>query len=177
MFDVLKADLLRNGGNTKGKILAVAFRGAQALQRLGRRNILLRIATLPGVALYKILVDYVHGTYLPPSTRVGPGFVIFHGCGLVINEHAVIGENVTVRHGVTIGARSDVGDDCPVIGNGVDIGLGAIIIGPIHIGDDAVIGAGAVVVKDVPAGAVVAGNPARIIRLREAAGPAPAAIG
>lgn len=162
MIEELKADLRRNGTNTKGKIIAIAFRTAQAAWRAGRGRPLVRIAVLPVLALYKFVVDYVFGTYLPPSTQIGPGFVVFHGYALVVNEKSVIGENVTVRHCVTIGGRSGP-DDCPRIGNGVDIGVGALIIGPIQIGDNAIIGAGAVVLKDVPAGAVVVGNPARIL--------------
>jgi serine O-acetyltransferase/putative colanic acid biosynthesis acetyltransferase WcaB len=87
---------------------------------------------------------------------------VYHGAGIVINGRTVLGDDVAIRQNVTIGnARS--GGPCPVIGDRVELGAGAIVIGGISIGDDARIGAGAVVTKDVPAGATAVGNPARIV--------------
>jgi serine O-acetyltransferase len=75
----------------------------------------------------------------------------------------VIGENCRIAHGVTIGGRSGH-YEVPVIGNNVTVGVGAVVLGPIKVGDHAIIGANAVVIHDVPAHAVVAGVPARIIK-------------
>ena len=91
----------------------------------------------------------------------GGGFVIFHPNGVLINSHVSVGKNFTIRAGSKIGEK---GGRIPTIGDNVNIGINASIIGNITIGDNVVIGAGAVVVKDVPSGAVVAGNPAKIIK-------------
>ena len=118
-------------------------------------------------AIYQFFVEYFLGVELPWDTRVGPGLQLHHGTGLVVNHSTVIGRNCTLRHCTTIGnkQRADGSfSDSPVIGNDVDIGSNSVILGAIRIGDGAVIGAGSVVVKDVPAGCVVAGNPAKIIR-------------
>ena len=83
--------------------------------------------------------------------------------GIVIHRRVVIGDNCEIAQHVTIGGRSGHAD-VPVIGNQVFIGAGAKVLGPIRIGDGAIIGANAVVLKDVPPLAVVAGVPARIIK-------------
>ena len=82
----------------------------------------------------------------------------------MINSATQIGDNVQLRHGVTLGEKEEAGVlYAPVIGNNVSIGASAIILGRVKVGDNAVIGAGAVVVQDVPADATVAGNPAKLI--------------
>ncbi len=120
-----------------------------------------RVATIA----YRIVVDWVMGIDLPPEVQVGPGLAIFHGTGLVVHSSTVIGSDVLLRHGVTLGALGEGASESngPRIGDRVRIGAGAIVLGPIHVGHDAVIGAGAVVVHDVPAGATVVGNPARVV--------------
>ena len=89
-----------------------------------------------------------------------------HPIGIVINKNAKIGKNCTIWQNVTIGDgfRDKNGSRYPIIGDNVEIFANAVIIGGITIGDNAVIGAGSVVVHDVPANAIVAGNPAKIIR-------------
>ena len=84
-----------------------------------------------------------------------------------IHPRAVIGPGCHIGHGVTIGGRKGI-ETVPVLGRGVAVGCGATILGPINIGDGAMIGAGAVVIHDVPAGATVAGVPARIIKEKAA---------
>jgi len=93
-----------------------------------------------------------------------PRYIIHHRMGVVIGETAEIGDDVTLYHGVTLGGTSwRHGKRHPTLGNGVVVGAGAKILGPITIGDGAKIGSNAVVVKNVPAGATAAGIPARIL--------------
>ncbi|MGO8756099.1 MAG: serine O-acetyltransferase [Gallionellaceae bacterium] len=104
------------------------------------------------------------GIEIHPGATIGRRFFIDHGMGVVIGETAEIGDDVTLYHGVTLGGTSwKEGKRHPTLGNGVIVGAGAKILGPIHIGDNAKIGSNAVVVKDVPAGATAAGIPARVL--------------
>jgi serine O-acetyltransferase len=102
---------------------------------------------------------------LPPSVRLGKGVLLgYSGLGTVVHARAVIGDRVAIGSGVTIGGRSGL-RDVPVIEDDVDIGTGAKILGPIRIGRGSVIGANAVVIRDVPPDAVVAGVPAKVLRI------------
>ena len=104
------------------------------------------------------------GIEIHPGATIGRRFFIDHGMGVVIGETAEIGDDVTLYHGVTLGGTSwKEGKRHPTLGNGVVVGAGAKILGPITIGDGAKIGSNAVVVKDVPAGSTAAGIPARIL--------------
>ncbi len=112
------------------------------------------------------------GIEIHPGATIGRRFFIDHGMGVVIGETAEIGDDVTLYHGVTLGGTSwKEGKRHPTLGNGVIVGAGAKILGPIHVGNSAKIGSNAVVVKDVPAGATAAGIPARILdEAKKAAG-------
>lgn len=97
------------------------------------------------------------------GAEFGPGFVLVHSTGVVINGQVRGGQHVYIEHQVTIGAERR---QSPILGNHVFIGAGAKIVGAVHIGDEARIGANAVVVDDIPAGATAVGIPAKVVRQR-----------
>ena len=102
------------------------------------------------------------GIEIHPGAKIGKGFFIDHGMGVVIGETCEIGDNVLLYQGVTLGGTGKgTGKRHPTIGNNVMIGSGAKVLGPVVIGDNAKIGAGSVVVKDVPAHTTAVGVPAR----------------
>lgn len=106
---------------------------------------------------------FLTGIEIHPGARIGPGFFIDHGMGVVIGETAEIGADVTLYHGVTLGGVNwQKGKRHPTIGDYVVIGAGAKVLGPITIGDHTRIGANSVVVKDTPPESVVVGVPGRV---------------
>lgn len=167
LLSLLRADLAAHHGDWT----AQGF-WALAVHRFGAWRYGIRFAPARKAAslLYKFLfklVQIVAGIELPCEAPVGRGTRIDHFGGVIVSGHASIGENCVLRQGVTIGLRRVDDPVAPSIGNGVDIGAGAKLLGPIMIGDGAVIGANAVVLTDVPAGAVAVGVPARILPRRE----------
>ena len=103
------------------------------------------------------------GVEIHPGATIGRRFFIDHGMGVVIGETAVIGDDVTLYHGVTLGGTSwNKGKRHPTLEDGVVVGAGAQILGPITIGARAKVGSNAVVVKNVPPGTTAVGNPARV---------------
>jgi serine O-acetyltransferase len=107
------------------------------------------------------------GIEIHPGAKIGEGFFIDHGMGVVIGETAEIGDNVLIYQGVTLGGTSHQKvKRHPTLGNNVVVGVGAKIIGAITIGDDTKIGAGSVVVSSVPSHATVVGIPGRVVAIR-----------
>ncbi|MFC4157844.1 serine O-acetyltransferase [Chitinimonas lacunae] len=119
------------------------------------------------------LARWLTGIEIHPGATIGRRVFIDHGMGIVVGETAVIGDDCTLYHGVTLGGTSwNKGKRHPTLGRGVIVGAGAKILGPITVHDGAKVGSNAVVVKDVPPGATAVGIPARIVtddraRLRE----------
>ncbi len=110
------------------------------------------------------LSRFLTGIEIHPGARIGKRFFIDHGMGVVIGETSEIGDDCSIYHGVTLGGTTwQKGKRHPTLGNGVIIGAGAKILGPIIIGAGSRIGSNAVVVKDVPAGATVVGVPGHIV--------------
>lgn len=106
----------------------------------------------------------VFQTDINPAARIGRGIFLDHATGLVVGDTAVIGDNVSILHGVTLGGTGKEGSDRhPKIGNGVLIGAGAKILGNIHIGHCSRVAAGSVVLKAVPPKSTVAGVPAKVV--------------
>jgi serine O-acetyltransferase len=111
------------------------------------------------------LMRSLTGIEIHPGATIGPRFFIDHGMGIVIGETAEIGADVTLYHGVTLGGTSwQKGKRHPTLGNGVVVGAGAKILGPITVGDNSRIGANAVVVKPVPPDSLVVGVPGEIVK-------------
>jgi len=107
---------------------------------------------------------WLTGIEIHPSVRIGTGFFIDHGMGVVIGETAEIGDYVTLFQGVTLGGTGkERGKRHPTLGRNVVIGAGAKVLGPLLVGDGAKIGSNAVVVRDVPAEATAVGIPARLV--------------
>ena len=128
-----------------------------------------RIVRMPFSFLYELLkflsISWL-GTELPCEVVLGRRTVIEHIGGIVISGDAVFGDDCTLRNGVTVGLRNKGVRGAPHLGDRVDIGAGAKLIGPIHIGNDVAIGANAVVLTDVPANSLAVGIPARILPRR-----------
>jgi serine O-acetyltransferase len=167
MFDNIRHDLKAHGGDWG----AQGF-WALTVYRFGRWRYRVRPALLRKLLslLYKILFKFVQiitGIELPCEAEIGRNFVIDHFGGIVVSGYAKFGDNCRIRNGVVVGLRRIDEPIAPVIGNDVDIGAGAKILGPISIGNNVAIGANAVVIADVPDNCVAAGVPA-VIKPRRA---------
>ena len=165
MFDRLREDLRAHGGDwTRPGFRAIVT------YRFGnwRMSIKPKLLRAPFSLLYRFMSIHcrnVYGIEIPYSCELGRHVVIEHQGAIVIHGGAVIGDGCIIRQGVTLGNRSlDAPLDAPTLGKRVNVGAGAKLLGKITVGDDAVIGANAVVINDVPARAVVVGIPARVVR-------------
>lgn len=166
MIDNIRADVTAVKGNYRCKVIIVSYRVAHLFSGLRRRGVFWGAISSPVLVAYRFLTEWVLQYEIPAATEIGPGIVLDHGYGIVINKNSVIGDRVRIKHGVTIGCKTN--DDgtqgpSPVIGSNVDIGANACIIGDIRVGCNVKVGAGAVVIKDVPNNSIVVGNPGRII--------------
>ena len=111
------------------------------------------------------LARFLTGIEIHPGAQIGKRLMIDHGSGVVIGETCIIGDDCTLYQGVTLGGTGkDTGKRHPTLGNNVMVGAGAKVLGPFKIGDGAKIAAGAVVLKEVPAGATAVGIPAKVVR-------------
>lgn len=130
--------------------------------RYGIGNRALRLPFSMAYKLLKVLSEILTGIELPCEAKLGKRFRIDHFGGIVVSGDAVFGDDCVIRNGVTVGLRHTGERGAPVIGNRVDIGAGAKVLGSIRIGDDVAIGANAVVITDVPSNSIAVGVPARI---------------
>ncbi len=117
--------------------------------------------------LIRFIIRVIFSCDIPYKCEIGSGTTFPHDAlGVVIHPNAVIGHKCKILHGVTIGGRSGY-KNVPKIGNNVLVGVNSSVLGPITIGDNAIIAAGAVVISDVPSNAIVAGVPAKEIKIRD----------
>jgi len=145
----------------------VAYPGFHARQfhRLAHTLFQWHIPILP--RLISHISRFFTGIEIHPGAKIGDGFFIDHGMGVVIGETSEIGDNVTLYQGVTLGGTSHQRTKRhPTLGNNVVVGVGAQVIGAITIGDNTKVGAGSVVVTSVPANATVVGVPGRVVAVR-----------
>ena len=145
----------------------LAYPGFHALQfhRLAHTLFRWHIPVLPRLVSH--ISRFLTGIEIHPGAKIGEGFFIDHGMGVVIGETSEIGDNVTLYQGVTLGGTSHQRTKRhPTLGNNVVIGVGAQLIGAITVGDNTKVGAGSVVVTSVPANATVVGVPGRVVAVR-----------
>ncbi|WP_315762599.1 serine O-acetyltransferase [Sphingomonas sp. Y38-1Y] len=149
-----------NSGNFKGRIFLALYRLAKWFHD---GNKPLKVLGTPIIAGYKIVSQFGFGCDFPLTLSLGPRAKIVHIHGLVVNRKTKIGSDVVLRNGVTLGIKGDGFPGAPIIGDRVEFGSNSIVVGPVEVGNDVKIGAGCVVVKNVPSGAIAVGNPARLI--------------
>ena len=165
MFENIRADLKAHGGNwgAQGFWVMIVYRFGRWRYRV-RPAILRKFFSL----LYKVMFKFVQiitGIELPCEVDVGRNFVIDHFGGVIVSGYAKFGDNCRIRNGVVVGLRRVTEKVAPLIGNNVDIGSGAKLLGPIRIGNNVLIGANAVVISDVPDNSIAVGVPA-VVRPR-----------
>jgi len=149
--------------------VALAYPGVHAIWAY---RVFHRMWRMPGLRLLARLMSQATraatGIEIHPGAQLGRRLFMDHGMGIVIGETAVVGDDVVLFHGATLGGTSMThGKRHPTLGDGVLVGAGAKVLGPVWIGDGAQIGANAVVVKDVPARTIAVGVPA-LVRARPA---------
>ena len=161
MLELIKKELALNPGLTS-KFFIVNFRLASLFYTPG----IMKKIFIINVIILKLL-KFICGLDISPKTKIGAGFILFHPQNIVINADSVLGDNVMLKHNVTIGNKVDpvTGQHVsPVIGNNVELSPGVVVLGNVSIGDNSIIGAGAIVVKSIPKNAIAVGNPAIVIK-------------
>lgn len=162
MFNNIRQDFKTYRGNigAQGFWVMLVYRFGRWRYRV-RPAILRKFFSL----IYKILhkfIQIVAGIDLPCEVEIGKGFIIDHFGGIVVSGYAKFGDHCRIRNGVVIGLKNLEEPGAPIIGNNVDIGTGAKVLGKITIGNNVLIGANAVVISDVPDNSIAVGVPAVI---------------
>ncbi len=165
MFRNICGDFRAHGGRwgAQGFWVMVVYRFGRWRYEL-RPTLIRKPFSLVYHVLYK-LIQIVTGIELPCEVEVGRNFVIDHFGGIIISGNAKFGDDCRIRNGVVVGLQRIDDARAPIIGNNVDIGTGAKLLGPIQIGDNVLIGANAVVLCDVPSDSIAVGVPA-VVKLR-----------
>lgn len=159
-FFHIRRDIKANRKNPKGTLVCLLYRVAHSQVS---SPFYLKPASFFIILLYKFITEYIIGTEIHWRSQWGPGLIVYHGYGTVVHSSVRAGANCVLRQGVTIGLKSSTDQMGPILGDGVEIGANAVIIGKISIGNFAKIGAGAVVTKDIPDRGIAVGNPARVV--------------
>lgn len=167
MFDTMRRDvrtvLERDPAARSALEVVLCYPGIHAIWLHRPAHWLWRQGFLTTARFVAHVGRFLTGIEIHPAAKLGPGLFIDHGMGVVIGETAELGENVTLLHGVTLGGTSLKREKRhPTLGNNVVVGAGAKIIGGFKIGDGSRIGAGSVVVREVPPNSVVVGVPGRV---------------
>ena len=171
----LAATIERDPAAHRAIVPFLYFKGYQAIQTHRFANALWKAGRKDFALYLQSRSSQVFQVDINPNCKIGRGIMLDHATGFVAGETAVIGDNVSILQGVTLGGTGKADEDRhPKIGNGVLIGAGAIILGNIRVGECARVGAGSVVVKDVPPRVTVVGVPAKIVG--EAGAPQPASM-
>ena len=163
MFEHIREDWRTYEGDItrQGLWVMVVYRFGQ--WRYTLKPALVRVPLSFVYKVLKLLSQILTGIDLPCEVKMGRRCVIEHFGDIIISGDTVMGDEVVIRNGVTLGLKRTGERGAPTLGNRVDIGAGAKILGPVHIGDDVIIGANAVVITDIPPNSLAVGVPARII--------------
>ena len=166
-WNILKEDLdtarRRDPAATSKLVVALTYPGVHALwSHRVAHSMWVRGVKMPARMLSSF-ARFMTGVDIHPGAELGRRLFIDHATGVVIGQTAQVGEDCVIFHGVTLGGVSmNPGKRHPTVGNHVMLGAGAKVLGPIHVGDNAKVGANAVVTKDVPEAAVAIGVPAKV---------------
>ncbi len=168
----LQAVLERDPASRSFALPYLNFKGFQALQSYRVAHWLWENGRHPLALYLQSRISETFAVDIHPAARIGKGILIDHGTSVVIGETAVVGDDVSMLHEVTLGGTGkESGDRHPKVGNGVLIGAGAKILGNIKIGEGSKIAAGSVVLNEVPPHSTVAGIPARVVGKPKSAEP------
>jgi serine O-acetyltransferase len=167
MFDALRRDIrtvFERDPASRSRLEALfCYPGVHALTFHRMSHRLWRRGWFVSARFVSHISRFLTGIEIHPAARLGPGLFIDHGMGVVIGETAEVGKNVTIYQGVSLAGTSLKREKRhPTLGDNVVVGAGAKVIGAIYIGDNSRIGAGSVVVRDVPPNSVVVGVPGRV---------------
>ena len=164
----IDAVLKRDPAATSAFEVWLCYPGLRAIRRHRRAHWLYKRGHKLLARMVSQRTRRITGIEIHPGAVIGEGVFIDHGSGVVIGETAVVGDYCTLYQGVTLGGTGkDTGKRHPTLGHNVMIGSGAKVLGPFTVGDNSKIGAGSVVLKEVPPGCTVVGNPARSVRRPE----------
>ncbi len=142
------------------------YKGFKALRYYRRAHKLYQKGKFFRARMISERAKFKTGIEIHPGAKIGRGFFIDHGTGVVIGETTEIGDNCVIYQGVTLGGTGkETGKRHPTLGNNVMVGAGAKVLGPVKIGDNVKIAAGAVVLSDIPDNCTAVGVPARIVRV------------